>query len=123
MSKFANQDRSKRHAPDQFYSGQFTAEELALVAAFVAEPALDDELWLQRVLNHRLLHYLDESQANEPLELGTLVKLAGALGTGVLRVARLLRDRQALSSHSAEGIQSALTRVLDELSKELGTAL
>ena len=123
MSKFANQDRSKRRAQDQFYGSQFTADELALVAAFVTDPSLDDELWLQRVLNHRLFHYLDESAADEPLELGTLVKLAGALGAGVLRVARLLRDRQALSGSSADGIQAALTRVLDELSKELGTPL
>ena len=92
MSKFANQDRSKRRVQDQFYSSQFTPDELALVAAFVSDPSLDDELWLQRVLNHRLFHYLDESAADEPLELGTLVKLAGALGAGVVRVARLLRD-------------------------------
>ena len=123
MSKLANQDRSKHRARDQFYGSQFTSEKLALVAAFVAEPSLDDELWLQRVLNHRLFHYLDESRADEPLELSTLVKLAGALGAGVVRVARLLRDRQALSSNSADGIQAALTRVLDELSKELGMEL
>ena len=115
--------KDKRDPAALFYGGQFSTEELALVAAFVSEPSLDDELWLQRVVNHRLFYYLDESEANEPIEIGTLVKLAAALGAGAVRVARLLRDRKALSGSSADGMQAALTRVLDEISSELGTRL
>ena len=121
MSKPKTKDKPR---PDElFYGGQFSTEELALVAAFVSEPSLNDELWLQRVVNHRLFHFLDDTQANQPVELSTLVKLAAALGAGAVRVARLLRDRQKLSGNSAEGMEAALARVLDELSKELGTPL
>ena len=123
MSKPKAKDKAQRVPAALFYSGQFSTEELALVAAFVSEPTLDDELWLQRVVNHRLFHYFDESPVNEPIEIGTLVKLAAALGAGAVRVARLLRDRQALSRGGAASLQTALTKVLDELSNELGTKL
>ena len=123
MSKPKAKAKDKRDPAALFYGGQFSTEELALVAAFVSEPSLDDELWLQRVVNHRLFHYLDDSQAGEPIEIGTLVRLAAALGAGAVRVARLLRDRQALSGGGAASLQSALTRVLDELTNELGTKL
>ena len=123
MSKPRAKDKAKRGPDELFYSGQFSTEELALVAAFVSEPSLDDELWLQRVVNHRLFRYFDETHATEPIGIGTLVKLAAALGAGAVRVARLLRDRQALSGSSADSMQAALTRVLNELSNELGTKL
>ena len=69
-----------------FYSDEFTAEELALVAACVSEPSLDDELWMQRVLNHRLFRLTadapDGEGSDEPIELGMLVRLAEALARG-----------------------------------------
>lgn len=106
-----------------FYSEAFTADELALVAAFVAEPSPDDEIWMLRVLNRRLFRYLNEAERDEPLALATLVKVAGALGAGAVRVARLLRERQALSGSGADSLKDVMTHVLDELSKELGTPL
>jgi hypothetical protein len=93
------------------------------MAAFVSDPTLDDEIWLQRVLNHRLFHYLDESEPGVTLEVETLVKVAAALGAGTTRVARLLRDRRALSGQSADGIAGAIAAALDELTTELGIHL
>ncbi len=113
----------KPAASEMFYGDVFTADELALVAAFVAEPSPDDEIWMLRVLNRRLFRYLNETETEEPMALAALVKVAGALGAGAVRVARLLRDRQALSGSGADSLKDVMARVLDELSKELGTPL
>ena len=112
-----------RAPADTFYSDLFSPEELALVAAFVSDPTLDDEIWLQRVLNHRLFHYLDDSEPGAPLEVATLVKVAEALGAGTTRVARLLRDRRALSGEAADGLAGAIAAALDELTTDLGIKL
>src|SRR5262249_42082496 len=41
MSKPRTNDKTQRDPDALFYGGQFTTEELALVAAFVSEPTLD----------------------------------------------------------------------------------
>lgn len=105
-----------------FYSDQFTAEELALIASLVQDPTLDDEIWMQRVLNRRLLAYVS-GQEGDQIPLETIVKVAEALAAGTGRVARLLRDKRALSGKAADGIAGAIAAALDELSTELGVDL
>jgi hypothetical protein len=71
----------KTHAPaDGFCSNQFSPEELALVAAFLAEPTLDDVTWLERVLTNRLFADIDGSK---------LTKVCAALAAGTRRVSRM----------------------------------
>jgi hypothetical protein len=109
--------RARKHG---FYSRHFTAEELSLIAEFLLDPTLDDELWMQRVVNRRLLAYLDGGQ-----EIGVemMVRVAGMLATGTGRVARLLRDRQALSGDAARAIVDAVTAALADMTAELGKNL
>jgi hypothetical protein len=109
--------------PRNFYGGGFTTDELALVAAFVSDPTLDDELWLQRVANRRLFQRASETPGQDVPELDVLIKVAEALATGTGRVARLLRDKRALSGEAADGIAGALAQALDELASELGLEL
>lgn len=111
------QDRVRRARPPSFYVDGFTAEELALVAEFVSDPSLEDELWLQRVLNRRLLQ---ESQVDD---LKLLTKVVEVLGVGINRVAKLLRDKRALSGEAGDGLVGAIGKALDELSSELGFEL
>jgi hypothetical protein len=106
-----------------FYSDTFTAEELGLVAAFVTKPDLDDEVWMQRVLNHRLMKHTNQTTGQPVLKIGTLVKVAEALAVGTGRVARLLRDKRALSGESTDGLAGTIAKVLDELSTEFGEKL
>ncbi len=100
-----------------FYSDYFTAEEVGLVAEFVSDLSVDDEIWLQRVINRRLL---EQSQVDD-VEL--LIRVVRALGVGTGRVARLLRDKRALSGEAADGIAGAIAQALDELGSELGLEL
>jgi hypothetical protein len=106
-----------------FYADQFTPDELALVAAFVADPSLDDEIWMQRVLNRRLLGHAAPMEGGPPIRVDVLIKLAEALAIGTGRVARLLRDKRALSGEAVEGLASAIATALDEISSELGEKL
>jgi hypothetical protein len=112
-----------RAPADGFYSDQFSPEELALVAAFVADPTLDDEIWMQRVLNRRLLGHAAPVEGQPPISTGKLIALAEALSIGTGRVARLLRDRRALSGEAAQGLAEAIATALDEISSEIGEQL
>ncbi len=129
----------------KFYAGQFSPDELALIAACVQDVNLDDELWLQRVLNLRLLGvagdlgpaaaaeaaatHADGPDADpdapppEDLALKHLVRVAQALTTGAGRMARLLRDRRVLSGEAVEGLAQALTTALDEYAQLTGEPL
>ena len=100
-----------------FYSSSFTEDELALVAAFVQDIDLNDEIWMQRVMNRRLL---EQSQSGD---VDLLVRIGQALAVGTGRVGRLLRDKRAISGEAADGIAGAIATALDELSTELGTQL
>jgi hypothetical protein len=106
-----------------FYSDTFTPEELALVAAFVEDPSLDDEIWMQRVLNRRLMKHTGEKDGRPVIKIVLLVKVAEALAVGTGRVARLLRDKRALSGDAAGGLIGAVTTALNELSTEFGEKL
>lgn len=102
-----------------FYSDQFAPDELALIAAFTQDPTIDDELWMQRVFNRRLLRY----SSREEMPTADLVELAKALAIGTGRVARLLRDKRALSGEAADGLAGAIALALDEISTELNVEL
>ncbi len=109
--------------PRNFYSDGFTRGELDLIAAFVQSPSLDDEIWMQRVVNRRLLRYIDGDAAgagDAPIEVETLVKVAQAMAIGTGRVARLLRDRRALTGEASDTIAALMSAMLDQLSSELG---
>ncbi|MCC6192203.1 MAG: hypothetical protein IT318_24495 [Anaerolineales bacterium] len=116
-------DRPANARTHGFYATHFTPEELALLAEFVSDPTLDDEIWMQRVVNRRLLAHVSNTDGAEPIALETLVKVAEALAAGTGRVARLLRDKRALSGEAADGIAGAIAAALDELSSELGVEL
>jgi hypothetical protein len=103
-----------------FYRKHFTPEEVSLIAEFLLDPTLDDELWMQRVVNRRLLAYLS---GGEDIGVEQMVKVAAAMAAGTGRVARLLRDRQALSGDAARAMVDAMAGALAELAAELGRDL
>ena len=103
-----------------FYADQFTSEELALVAASATDPALDDEIWLTRVLNRRMLAHTRELEAEGgELPLDTLVKAVQALIAGTGRVARLLRDRKVLSGEALDELARTMAEALEGIFEEM----
>ena len=136
-----------------FYDSRYSAEEVALLSACLEDPGLDPELWLQRVLNRRLLgaatglgnpapeeaaaHSAAEAPAPSALDpestgtqneeraalLARLVNVANALTSGTGRVARLLRDQRVLSGEAVDRLADAMATALVELGKELGVQL
>lgn len=106
----------------KFYAGQFSPDELALIAACVQDLQLDDEVWLQRVVNLRLLGLTDaEAEADQDAAvLKHLVRVAQALTTGAGRMARLLRDRRVLSGEAVDALATAVTTALDEFMQLTG---
>ena len=83
-----------------FYAGQFTAEERRLIAAASKEPSLKPEIGLQRVVNHRLLAWVDRVDPSK-LSLRALIRLARALERGNARLAQLLRVQKVLEARAA----------------------
>jgi hypothetical protein len=107
---------AKQPTAASFYSDQFTDPERDLVDAFVADPRLDDEIWMQRVLNRRLLVHAnlkDEDGASPSTQV--LIKLAEALTIGTGRVARMLRDKRVLSGEAAGSLAEAADELLAEI--------
>ncbi|MGQ9584825.1 MAG: hypothetical protein ACUVXG_05440 [Anaerolineae bacterium] len=97
--------------PPGFYAEAFRPEELARLAPLLDHLSLDDEIWMVRMINDRLLRRLAEGPVDDTLLLG----LTRLLYEGSGRVARLLRDRRAISGDAEEGFAQAMGRVLDEL--------
>lgn len=118
-AKRGGQPGNSNASSHRFYSDQFTADEIALVAGFASDPDLTDEIWMQRVFNRRLLQHVQ----GEELTTDTLVKIAEALAAGTGRVARLLRDKRALSGEATDGLADAIAHALDELGTELDLPL
>ena len=111
-------------ANHSFYSDLFTEQELGLIAGFVGDPSLNDDIWMQRVLNRRLLTHTNakESQGDgAPVDL--LIKLAEALAVGTGRGARLMLAKRMLSGEAAEAMIDAITYGLQELNRDKGTKL
>ncbi len=110
--------KQDRPATKTFYSEQFTTDELALVAAFVADPTLDDEIWMQRVLNHRLMAHANlKDPEGEGPSTDVLIKLAEALAIGTGRVARLLRDKRIISGETAGSLSDVLAEASEEIER------
>jgi len=105
------EDKPAPPLPPGFYAGAFAPEELARLAPLLDHLSLDDEIWMVRMINDRLLRRLAEGPVDDDL----LVRLARLLYQGAGRVARLLRDRRAISGDAEEGFAQAMGRILDEL--------
>jgi hypothetical protein len=109
-----------------FYSQFFTPEELSLITSCLENPTLDDELWMQRVVNRRLLTYISgkDTHGGAPaLDAGSMARVAMAMAVGTGRVARLLRDRQVLSGDLAKQMLEAIMAAMADLTTELGRDL
>lgn len=97
--------------PPGLYADAFSPEALARLAPLLDRLSLDDEIWMVRMINERLLQRLQEGPVDDEL----LVRLARLLYQGAGQVARLLRDRRAITGDAEEGFAQAMGRVLDEL--------
>lgn len=69
-----------------------------------------------------------QAQFHAMLDRGDLpseqaMRLFGLLSLNAARVGRLLRDQRALSGEAADGIASAISQALNELSIEMGNEL
>jgi len=91
---------------------------------------LDDEIAIARVTLRRILALLSADRVHRMPEGETVpmtpvdyARLAALLLAGARTVARLLRDKRALSGEAADGIAGAIAQALDELSTELGIKL
>lgn len=103
-----------------FYSGQFSAEELSDLVSQAQDRSLDDEIGLARVVLRRLMKYLDSGEALNVEQIRAIAPVALA---GTRTVARLLKDAQALSKGTGDGVADAIAAALDELGDEWGIKL
>lgn len=100
-----------------FYDTELTDQELADLVIHAANSTLDDEIALARVALRRLMNYLDKKRELPPNEMAAI---APHVFGGARSVARLLRDRRALSGDAADGLLGAIATALDELGSEWG---
>lgn len=94
-----------------FYSGALTDEELADLAVLGDDATLTDEIGAVRVVVRRVLTTMEASV--EPA-------LAACLFDGTRTVARLLRDRKAISGEAADALCSAIDQAIQEFVTEAG---
>lgn len=71
----------------------------------------------------RLSAYIDAGWESDALPVAELVRLMALHAQNASRLARLLRDKRALSGQAADGIAGAIAQALDELSTEWGIQL
>lgn len=101
-----------------FYGRAYTAQEVADLVTHAANETLDDEIGTARVALRRILELIrDERHEIEADDYARLAKLAFV---GSRTVARLLRDRKALTGDAADGIADFISTALDEISGEFG---
>ena len=119
-----------------FYASALLPEELADLVACSGDMTLDDEIAIARVTLRRILAFLSADRVHRGPEYsrapeGTTVemtpldyaRLAALSLAGARTVARLLRDKRALSGEAADGISGAISQAIDELSTEWGIPL
>ena len=109
--------RTKRGAqPDNanahkhgFYSDRFTRAEILRLTRHLADDLLS-EIALQRVLNCRVIDYMNDAAPEQ------LAPLAAALATGTGRVARLMQTHRALSGANPQEdeLKAVLTEILND---------
>jgi hypothetical protein len=102
-----------------FYQTVFNDQELQLIAALAADPTPEDEFWLVRVLNRRLMSKLaPETPPGQPAEaLDGLLKIAREVSGGASRVAALLRALRAMGRASFETAPEAVREAARALSQ------
>jgi hypothetical protein len=104
-----------------FYSPALTEEELADLVAAADDLTLDDEIACARVLLRRIMRSLDINPDPEtPLSIDDLHKLTSLALQAARTIARLLRDKRAISGEAADGIAGAIGQALDELANQWG---
>ncbi|NLE77149.1 MAG: hypothetical protein GX605_10430 [Chloroflexi bacterium] len=102
--------------PPGLYAAAFSPAELARLTPLLERLSLDDEIWMVRMINDRLLRRLTDGPVDDDL----LLRLARLLYSGSGQVARLLRDRRAISGDAEAGFAQAMGRILDELNTLAG---
>lgn len=115
----------RSHAPPPpqaaFYSAALTTDELAALLA-AEDLTLDDEIACARVALRRIMqtiHPENDTGLNHTDFRNYITLLLQATRT----IARLLRDKRALTGEAADGISAAIAQALDELGTELGLPL
>jgi hypothetical protein len=114
-----------------FYASALDPQELADLIAYGSDMTLDDEIGCARVALRRLLVLLDASDASrfddpadvQPMTRADYARLMGLALQAARTIARLLRDKRALSDTAADGITGAIGTALDELSTLWGVPL
>ena len=114
-----------------FYSSVLRPEELADLVTYADDLSLDDEIACARVALRRILTLLNADSLatfEDPDQKTTLstedyCRLAGLALQGVRTIARLLRDKRALSGDAADGLVGAIGTALTEIGTELGIDL
>jgi len=97
-----------------FYSPAIAPDELADLVAYSSTDDLSDEIGAVRVALRRVLKALGDDTATITPDLAAMVFV------GARTVARLLRDRRAISGGAAKGMIAGLDQILTELADELG---
>jgi hypothetical protein len=114
-----------------FYAPALDPQELADLVMYSDDMTLDDEIGCARVALRRLLVLLDASDVRnyedpddaEPMTHADYARLMGLALQATRTIARLLRDKRALSGDAADGIAGAIGQALDELASEWGLVL
>ncbi|MDX9831028.1 MAG: hypothetical protein RBU35_12255 [Anaerolineae bacterium] len=82
--------------------------------------SLDEEISLARIC---LLRVAEALEANGGLTVEQRVRLVSLIFRGVSTIARLLRDRQAVSDEDQEGWSAIVDRAMEAAAAELGVKL
>ena len=128
-SAHAKQTAPPAHA--SFYAASLQPDELADLFTYADDLTLDDEIACARVVLRRLLALLDcptVSSYEDPgdrrgLTPADVCRLYALSLQATRTIARLLRDKRALTGEAADGISGAIAQALDELSTEWGIEL
>jgi hypothetical protein len=100
-----------------FYSRTLSKEELADLITYAVDPSLNEEIACARVALRRILKVITDQEALDLHHDEHCRYIALAL-QATRTIARLLRDRRALSGDSADSIAGAIAQALDELGTE-----
>jgi len=118
---------NQNRADHGFYSRILQNGELADLAdlvKFSEDLSLDDEIGLVRVTLRRVMARFKLSNLErDDVANEEMIKMAGLVMAGARTIARLLRDKRALSGKAADGISGAIAQALDEMGTEYGLPL
>jgi hypothetical protein len=114
-----------------FYASALDPQELADLVLYADDLDLDDEIACARIALRRVLTLLDtptitqfeDTTDRQPLAPDDYARLVGLALQATRTIARLLRDKRALSGDAADGISGAIGLALDEISSLWGVDL